>query len=375
MKKVLIVVMSMLIVAVVAVTAFAANGAVFSATASATDLYRGDTVTLTVNLNSDEGATQYGCLLNFDANIFEQAGGTNDVEGATFKSVDGGLAVLFSDAKTYSGKFGTLTLKVKDDAAFGEASVTTEVSAKNGSDDVAASGAATFKFKILCKHNYGAWTESGEGHEKTCSICGDVVKANHNWNNGTVSKEAKCNEKGTMTYTCTDCGATKDEDIDMIAHTFGDWEHVDDATHKRTCTACGIEETKEHDFGTKLVAGENTHWYECVCGDKKDEADHVFDTTVWSKNSKTHWHVCACGAKAEEAEHTWDDGEITKKATESEDGEKTYTCKECGETKVEKIEKLETKSPKTGMTLQIVLAAFVLISTAAFVFVKKVTSK
>lgn len=35
--------------------------------------------------------------------------------------------------------------------------------------------------------------------------------------------------------------------------------------------------------------------------------------------------------------HTWDNGVITKEATETEEGVKTYTCKTCGETKTEKI--------------------------------------
>ena len=35
--------------------------------------------------------------------------------------------------------------------------------------------------------------------------------------------------------------------------------------------------------------------------------------------------------------HTWDNGVITKEATETEEGIKTYTCKTCGETKTESI--------------------------------------
>lgn len=42
-------------------------------------------------------------------------------------------------------------------------------------------------------------------------------------------------------------------------------------------------------------------------------------------------------------EHTWDEGKVTKEATCTEDGEKTYTCTRCGETKTEVI-------PATGHT-------------------------
>ena len=42
-----------------------------------------------------------------------------------------------------------------------------------------------------------------------------------------------------------------------------------------------------------------------------------------------------------EASHDWDDGKVTKKATETADGEKIYICTICGETKTEVIPKLD----------------------------------
>lgn len=40
-------------------------------------------------------------------------------------------------------------------------------------------------------------------------------------------------------------------------------------------------------------------------------------------------------------EHVWDAGEVTKKATCQNEGEKTYTCEECGKTKKETTDKLD----------------------------------
>ncbi|MCR5782239.1 MAG: hypothetical protein K6G90_05820, partial [Clostridia bacterium] len=37
--------------------------------------------------------------------------------------------------------------------------------------------------------------------------------------------------------------------------------------------------------------------------------------------------------------HKWNKGEVTKPATTTETGERTYTCERCGETKVETIAK------------------------------------
>ena len=54
--------------------------------------------------------------------------------------------------------------------------------------------------------------------------------------------------------------------------------------------------------------------------------------------------------------HQWDDGKVTKEATEDEDGEMTYTCKVCGETKTEVIPKIipeytATFKDKAGNTI------------------------
>ena len=53
-------------------------------------------------------------------------------------------------------------------------------------------------------------------------------------------------------------------------------------------------------------------------------------------------HPCACGDSyvdtyVDALGHSWDSGKVTKPATETEDGVKTYTCTRCGETKTESI--------------------------------------
>ena len=58
-------------------------------------------------------------------------------------------------------------------------------------------------------------------------------------------------------------------------------------------------------------------------------------------------HTCACGDSyvdtyTDALGHAWDSGKVTKPATETEDGVKTFTCTRCGETKTEVI-------PATGV--------------------------
>lgn len=49
-----------------------------------------------------------------------------------------------------------------------------------------------------------------------------------------------------------------------------------------------------------------------------------------------HWEECACGATRNKTEHAWGEPEVTKAATCTEPGEKTFTCV-CGATKKETI--------------------------------------
>lgn len=53
-------------------------------------------------------------------------------------------------------------------------------------------------------------------------------------------------------------------------------------------------------------------------------------------NQDYHWEECACGATRNKTEHAWGEPEVTKAATCTEPGEKTFTCV-CGATKMEEI--------------------------------------
>ena len=61
----------------------------------------------------------------------------------------------------------------------------------------------------------------------------------------------------------------------------------------------------------------------------------------WSKDADGHWHESTCGHEATAKEtHTWNEGEKTKPATCTEEGEITYTCTVCGFEKVENYDVL-----------------------------------
>ena len=107
---------------------------------------------------------------------------------------------------------------------------------------------------------------------------------------------------------------------------------------------------------------------------------HKFQS-AWSKDEANHWHECACGEKEGLAAHDWDEGSVTLAPTEEKEGEKTFTCQSCGETKTEAIEK--SAPPANGAEdddgLPIVaIIALVLIVLAAgvtvFLFLQKKNS-
>lgn len=213
-----------------------------------------------------------------------------------------------------------------------------------------------------------------------CSVCGETKeeetpKTDHTYDDGTVTKKPTCIETGIKTYTCTVCQKTKTEEIAATGH-----QHTEIRNKKEaTCTETGYTgDTYCKDCGTKLSSGEviskKAHDYEVkdrqkptcttdgyvlsvckACGDEKQEvlpATGHQHTEIRNKKEATckaegytgDMYCKDCGEKlsdgktiAKTTEHTWDAGKVTKAATCTEKGVKTYTCTVCGATKTEEI--------------------------------------
>ena len=62
------------------------------------------------------------------------------------------------------------------------------------------------------------------------------------------------------------------------------------------------------------------------------------DTWDWNSDNDNHWKECSCGElKTAEEAHAWNEGVITRQPTDTMEGERTYTCADCGKTKTEPI--------------------------------------
>ena len=151
--------------------------------------------------------------------------------------------------------------------------------------------------------------KSGKTEGSHCSVCKIVIKKQttipalgHSWNSGKVTKAATCTETGIKTYTCTRCQKTKTEEIKVTGH-----KEAKDLAVKATCEKVG-----------------------------KSEGSHC---SVCGKVIKAQKEVPALG-------HSWNSGKVTKAATCTETGVKTYTCTRCQKTKTEEIKATGHKEVK-----------------------------
>ena len=78
-------------------------------------------------------------------------------------------------------------------------------------------------------------------------------------------------------------------------------EYADDAEMQKGTFV--VEEDHVCQFEEEWTRGENSHWHQCACGAKQDEAECVF-SEEWKSNGTNHWHECECGNKVDNAEHT-----------------------------------------------------------------------
>ena len=140
----------------------------------------------------------------------------------------------------------------------------------------------------------------------------------HLWNEGEVTKEPTEEEEGIKTFTCGRCGETYTKSIPPKEH-----EHslIHNEANDPTCTQTG-----------------NTEYWYCE-GCDSYFADEEANTEI----IKDSYLIAALG-------HKWNDGEVTKEPTEEEEGEKTFTCLNCGDTYTESIPKKEKPIPQNPVT-------------------------
>ena len=144
--------------------------------------------------------------------------------------------------------------------------------------------------------------EEGYTGDTYCKDCGTklssgktVSKKDHTWDSGKILKAATCKEAGIKTYTCTSCNTTRLEEIPATGN------------HQNT----ELRNVKEATCAKEGYTGDT---YCKDCGEKLSSGKTIAKT-----------------------DHIWDSGRITKPATDTESGIKTYTCINCNTTRTEEI--------------------------------------
>ena len=159
-----------------------------------------------------------------------------------------------------------------------------------------------------------------------------VIKAGHTDLKLYPAKDPTCDSDGHVAYWfCTGCDNYYFDNNGAVGEkTTVEKVAIPATGHKWVLVVGGYEE------------GAPNHTIRCsVCGQKKDEAhaDHPGDVRddVWQHDGTNHWNVYGCGTIMNKAAHTWNAGVVTKEATCTEPGEKTFTRDVCHATKTEPI--------------------------------------
>ena len=375
----------------------------------------------------------------FNPAILDQMG-SGEVQALINKNdaANGSVIIAFTTVSTaggyegyYPGEYdylGTLTFTVADSVEDGLIPISATINklVNKDSDDI--------EYRITnggveitsCEHN---WVETSRT-PATCEEDGEIVYTcsgtcggtkteaipaiGHAWDNGVVTTEPTCSAEGVKTYTCAnDATHTKTEAvaINPDAHKYNETGKTAptceaDGSTVYTCEYCQHEKTEAipaigHAWDNGVVTTEPTCTTEGVktytCA---NDATHtkteaiainpdahkivdkvVVDATCTEAGSETG--TCELCQKEVVVEipalgHDWDEGKVTKEPTADAEGEKTYTCGTCGETKTEAIEKLpaeEKPDDDNTNTGDIALASSAIVALVASAAVLVITRK
>ena len=141
--------------------------------------------------------------------------------------------------------------------------------------------AVSVKFEITSdhEHTFGDWEKVDDDYHSRSCECGYFEKAEHSWNEGVVTTEPTCTERGVKTYTCGDCGATKTEIVGANGHHLTEWIYFDKDTHRNNCDVCDHFEEGTHTWTTDGPSEDGLTTYICGgCNATKVEATVTAET-------------------------------------------------------------------------------------------------
>lgn len=168
----------------------------------------------------------------------------------------------------------------------------------NYTDRIVADNWAGYEVETVLKQGENTITVSGNEPMRPADLdyieWDPCVKEGHSWKTVSTIKEPSCKESGTEERMCTVCEMTEEVETPALDHAKTEIRNAKAAT----CTVDGYTgDTYCKDCGDKLGTGKK---------------------------------IAALG-------HKWDNGKVTKAATATANGVKTFTCTVCGAKKTEAI--------------------------------------
>lgn len=235
---------------------------------------------------------------------------------------------LATKNNTSNGKIAKLTFKINNNAGAGQKSVNITFSeSRDANGGKNSFSGATARIAVTCaSHTFGNYTNvNASTHKRVCSTCGFEETKNHTWNGGTVTKQATCKESGTKHFTCTACGAAKDETIAKTnSHSWGGYKVTKNptcttpGTQTRTCSVCGKTETQQiNATGHSMGAWAQSKAPTCTAAGEEKR----------SCTKCSHSETRALKALG----HSFSHPTVTKEPTCTEPGTETGKCSRCGQ--------------------------------------------
>ena len=251
---------------------------------------------VTLTITADNATTNGLITVDFDTDVLSFSDSKGMADFNSFAVADGKITFAYAskDAIAAGSTLATLTFTAEEEAE------------------------VDFKVTVV---------EDGDqkpGTEQTVT----VQVPEHNYIATVV--EPTCTEQGYTLYTCSNCGASyQDNYTDPTGHDWGEWTIevaptcVNEGTEIRTCANCGEEESR-----TVAATG---HSFE----------DTVVEPTCTEKGYTVHTcSVCGYSYSDNEVDalgHSWGEWTVVKDANCNAPGEQVRTCSVCGETQSEVI--------------------------------------
>jgi len=199
-------------------------------------------------------------------------------------------------------------------------------------------------------------------NQLSCETVTTDPTGDHNFNEGEETTPATCTADGVRTYTCTACGATKPETIEALGH-----DEISHEAKEPTCIGIGWDAyvtCSRCDYSTYAEkpatdahadsSGDQDHICDTEgcdevmneCSDKDRDGDHRCDICGKENITEHSWTAATCTAPKTCSECNKTEGEakghsysasVTKNATCTEPGVRTYSCGSCGSSYTEAI--------------------------------------